>query len=98
MMSGAGCKRMILHEVFQRKHDKLPIAPKYGGQLLQLPVDAIDDFRSRVVEALGNISMSMEMTIIDGSVGNVPEIAAKLIKANDTQFIQQSRINSPRSR
>jgi hypothetical protein len=84
-------RRMILHEVFQRKDDKLPIAPRYGGQLLQLPADAIDDFRSRVVEALGNNSKSMEMTIMDGSVGNVPEVAAKLIKATDAQFVQQSQ-------
>lgn len=91
ILENMSVKRMILHEVFQRKDDKLPIAPRYGGQLLQLPVEAIDDFKLRVIEALGNNSKSMEMTITDGSAGNVPEIAAKLIKANDVQFVQQSQ-------
>lgn len=82
---------MILHEVFQRKDDKRPIPPRYGGQLLQLPVEAIDDFKSRVIDALGNNSKSMEMTITDGSAGSVPEIAFRLIKATDAQFVQQSQ-------
>ena len=80
-----------MHEIFQRKDDKLAIPPRYGGQLLQLPIDAIDDFKSRVIDALGNNSKSMEMTIADGSAGNVPNIAAKLVKASDAQFIQQSQ-------
>ncbi|WIW43867.1 nucleoid-associated protein [Bradyrhizobium sp. 62B] len=84
-------KRIILHDVFQRKDDKLPIPPRYGNQLCVLPAEAMDDFKSRVIEALGNNSKSMEMTINDGTPGSVPEIAAKLIKANDAQFIMQSQ-------
>jgi hypothetical protein len=60
-------KRMILHEVFQRKDDKLPIPPRYGGHLIQLPADAMDDFKTRVIDALGNNSKRMEMTISDGA-------------------------------
>ena len=82
---------MILHEVFQRKDDKLPIPPRYGGHLIQLPTDAMDDFKTRVIDALGNNSKSMEMTISDGAAGSVPEISSRLIKANDSQFIQISQ-------
>src|SRR4051812_39999631 len=84
-------KRMILHEVFQRKDDKLPIAPRYGGHLIQLPADAMDDFKTRVIDALGNNSKSMEMTITDSSPGAVPDIAAQLVKVNEAQFIQVSQ-------
>jgi hypothetical protein len=84
-------QRMILHEVFQRKDDKLPIKPRYGGHLISLPTDAMDDFKARVVEALGNQSKCMEMTIIDGNAGRVPEIASRLIKAADAQFVTVSQ-------
>jgi 37-kD nucleoid-associated bacterial protein len=83
--------RVILHEVFKRKDDRLVVPPRYGGHLIQLPADALDDFKARVIDALGNNSKSMEMTIADGSSGSVPEICARLIKANDTQFIQISQ-------
>lgn len=83
--------RMILHEVFQRKDDKLPLTPRYGGQLISLPPDAMDDFKTRVIEALGNKSKCMEMTIVDGSPGRAPEISTRLIKSADAQFITISQ-------
>jgi hypothetical protein len=84
-------KRIILHEVFKRKDDRLPITPRYGGHLINLPADAIHDFRARVIDALGNNSKSMEMTIADGTAGSTPEISAQLIKASDSKFIQLSQ-------
>ncbi|MBN9603405.1 MAG: nucleoid-associated protein [Afipia felis] len=91
ILENMSVKRIILHEVFQRKDDRLPVTPRYGGHLIQLPTDAMDDFKTRIIEAMGNNSKSMQMTIADGASGSVPEIASRLVKANDAQFIQISQ-------
>ncbi|WP_441228228.1 nucleoid-associated protein [Tardiphaga sp. 20_F10_N6_6] len=84
-------ERIILHEVFKRKDDKLLVPPRYGGHMISLPQEALDDFSGRVIEALGNNSKSMEMTISNTNVGSVPHIATDLIKARDDKFITLSQ-------
>jgi hypothetical protein len=67
-------QRLILHEIFQRRDDGNAVAPRYGGQLVQLPANAMDVFKERIVEAMGSDSQSMEMEIAKSDAGSAVEI------------------------
>lgn len=84
-------QRLILHEVYQRRDDGNPVAPRYGGQLVSLPANAMDVFKERIVDALGSNSQSMEMEIAKSDVGSAVEIASSLLGRTDAAYITQSQ-------
>jgi hypothetical protein len=84
-------QRLILHEVYRRRDDGQVVQPTYGGQLLQLPAQAMDAFKERVVDALGNHSQSMEMTVEDCERGSAIDIASTLLKSTDGAFVGESQ-------
>src|SRR5712675_820408 len=84
-------QRLILHEVFKGRDDSGAVTPRYGGQLANLPAAAMEAFRERVVDALGNTSQSMEMDIIDAQAGSAVELSAGLLGKSDAAFITGSQ-------
>lgn len=84
-------QRLILHEVYQRRDDGNSVAPRYGGQLVSLPANAMDVFKERIVDALGSNSQSMEMEIAKSDVGSAIEIASSLLGRTDAAYITQSQ-------
>jgi hypothetical protein len=84
-------QRVILHEVYKRRHDGALIPPRYGDQLVLLPQDAMDSFMERVVDALGSESQSMEMEIADAQTGSAVEICFSLLGKPDRAFVSDSR-------
>ena len=51
--------RVVLHEVFKRRHDGALVAPRHGTHLIELPPEARDMFAERVIDAMGDGSQSM---------------------------------------
>lgn len=84
-------QRLILHEVFRRRDDGQLVTPRYGDHLLRLPVAAMDAFRERVVDAMGNSSQSMEMDIAEIANESAVEIASSLFGKTDAAFPAESR-------
>jgi 37-kD nucleoid-associated bacterial protein len=84
-------QRLILHEVFQRRDDGNAIAPRYGGQLVQLPANAMDVFKERIIEAMGSDSQSMEMEIAKSDAGSAVEISSSLLSKTDATYITHSQ-------
>src|ERR1700682_6054947 len=84
-------QRLILHEVFQRRDDGNAISPRYGGQLLQLPANAMDVFKERIVEALGSDSQCMEMEIAKSDTASAIEISSSLMSKADAAYITYSQ-------
>lgn len=83
--------RVILHEVFRRNDERQVVPPRYGGQMVVLSQDAEDVFRSRVVDAMGSSSQSMEMEIFDTADGSGVHIAHSLVGATDAEFIVRTQ-------
>lgn len=83
--------RLILHEIFRRRDNGSAVTPRYGGQLVNLPAAAMDAFRERVVDALGNTSRSMEMDIIDAQSGSAVELSSNLFNQSDAAFVTGSQ-------
>ncbi|RWD29873.1 MAG: hypothetical protein EOS34_27415 [Mesorhizobium sp.] len=89
-------QRLIIHEVHRRLDDRQVVNPTYGQQLLTLTQDAKDDFRDRVISAVGSQSQSIKMTIKPVVAGCAVEIAHELIAVTDAEFIIQSRLFADR--
>lgn len=79
--------RVILHEVFKRRHDGALIAPRHGTQLIELPPHAMDVFKERVVDAMGNQSQCMEMEIAQTGADSAIAVAASLIGKTNGEFV-----------
>lgn len=83
-------RRVVLHEVFKRRHDGALITPRYATQLINLPPDAMDVFRERVVDAMGTASQSMQMEIADAGADSAVALASSLIATADPGFLSDS--------
>ena len=75
-------RRVTLHEVFKRRHDGALVPPYYADQLIELPGDAMDVFKERVVDAMGTALQSMEMEIAETGVESAVAIASSLLSAS----------------
>jgi hypothetical protein len=83
--------RLIVHEVFQRRDDKSIVPARYGMHLVTLNAAAMDVFRKRVIDAVGNNSKSMEMAIAQSGDGSAIKAAAEIVPAPDSQFVTLSQ-------
>jgi hypothetical protein len=82
--------RVVLHEVFKRRHDGTLVAPRHAGQLLIMPADAMDSFKERVVDAMGDDSQSMELEIAERGPDSSLAIAYSLVDKPDGTFLSDS--------
>lgn len=82
--------RVVLHEVFKRRHDGALVAPLYGAQLIALPPEAMEMFKERVVDAMGAVSQSMEMEIAEAGPESAVAIALSLVGTSDATFVADS--------
>ena len=83
-------QRVVLHEVYKRRHDGALITPRYAEQLIDLPTEAMEVFKERVVDAMGTESQSMEMEIADAGAESAIAIASSLLGRADNAFVTDS--------
>ncbi|HZR89954.1 MAG TPA: nucleoid-associated protein [Bradyrhizobium sp.] len=83
-------EKVVLHEVFKRRLDGSLITPRYAGQLVALPADAMGSFTERVVDAMGDASQSMELEIAESGPDSAVGIAVSLVREPDAAFIARS--------
>jgi hypothetical protein len=82
--------RVVLHEVFKRRHDGALVPPHYGAQLIALSPDALEMFKERVVDAMGAVSQSMEMEIAEAGPESAVALASSLVGTPDATFVAES--------
>lgn len=83
-------QRVVLHEVHKRRHDGTLVIPRYATQLMVLPVDAMEVFKERVVDAMGASSQCIEMDIAEAGAGSAVAMAASLLGKPDDTFVAES--------
>lgn len=83
-------RRVLLHEVHKRRHDGAQVTPRYAEWLIDLPTDAMDVFKERVVDAMGTASQSMEMDIVDATAESAVATASSLLGKTDKAFVAES--------
>ena len=84
--------RIIIHEVHQRVEKNLRIAPTLGEKLINFDDAAMDGFKSRITEALGQDSKAVQMEISNESPQSAAEILATLPELDVTEFIDSSSV------
>lgn len=82
--------KIAIHQIFSRGEDKKIIMPIKGSELIIFDNTALDDFKRRIIDSLGNASSAVRMKISDHKKNKTPHIISQLSKCNDSEFIDQS--------
>jgi nucleoid-associated protein YejK len=82
--------KIVIHQIFKRKEDGNMIMPARGNSFIKFDASALDTFRIRVTDALGEKSKAVEMSIFESDEKSTPYLISKLHDASDTQYIEQS--------
>jgi len=83
-------EKIAIHQLFSRGEDGVEIPPTKGVELIKFDDEALQDFKNRVYNALGNESSSVEMTISDTSPESTPYYIDSLYDCDDESFIEGS--------
>jgi hypothetical protein len=84
-------QRIIIHELYKRNDDGTIPQPKYNNALTQLDSLGLQTLQNRIINALGDNSHSIEMDVIDSSVGSTFQLGASLLKAAADSFVETSK-------
>lgn len=79
-------RRVVMHEVFQRKDGPNVVPPSYGKELEILDAKALSHFEMRITDAFSAQSKSIEMRIVKTEDASVLGTARRLILATDNDF------------
>lgn len=79
-------ERLIIHQVYRRNEDGDRLDPFRSHDLTRFDSDAMEEFRSRVIGALGESSKAVQMDIAEADLHRVPAIVDKLSAYNDHDF------------
>jgi len=84
--------RVIVHEIYKRTDGRDVVPPTYGTGLVAFDQEALEAFCDRINSAMGSAARSIELDIIEADASSSITIAKTLIEADDTQFIDISKI------
>jgi|GEM_PF-187002 len=79
-------ERIIIHQVFQRGPDGQIIAPIQGHDFMNFDYSAMDAFKKRVSDALGEGSRAVQMEIVNQDAHKLPRVIDEIIVQDDSTF------------
>lgn len=82
--------RIIIHQVFQRDDDNNAVEPKQGHDFIRFGPSAMSNFKSRVIDALGDDSKAVPMSIVRQDPGSVPALVDAIVEQGDADFATSS--------
>lgn len=82
--------RIIIHQVYQRDSEGQKTAPMQSHEYTRFSNDAMETFKQRVVEALGESSRAVQMEIVCQETTDLPQIVEKAIDEDDDTFAVSS--------
>ena len=82
--------KIIIHQIFQRDGDGNKVTPKPSSEFINFDTEAMETFKSRVINALGNDSKAVPMTIINQARTDLATIVDQLPTATEKDFIELS--------
>lgn len=82
--------RIIIHQIFKRDEDGNVVSPAQSREYTLFETSAMENFRSRVVDALGEGSKAIAMQIHEQSAGKVPALINQMIEQDDETFAVSS--------
>lgn len=82
--------RIIIHQVYQRDPDGNKIEPLQSHEYTRFDSSAMEEFKSRIRDALGEGSKAVQMQIMDQGAGDLPQIVENIISEDDASFAVSS--------
>ena len=83
--------RIIAHQVFERPINSDITEPIYSQQFTVLDPSGLNALQTRITEALGNDSHSIEMYVAQSDAASVYSECNKLLSCDDTTFVSVSQ-------
>lgn len=84
--------KIIIHQVHQRDDEGNKVDPTRGSSFINFDADALQGFKSRVIDALGDGSKAVKMKIKEHGEDYVPFIATNLIGKKGEDYIDETYI------
>lgn len=82
--------RIIIHQIFKRDQDGNVVRPAQSHEYTLFEDSAMENFKSRVIDALGEGSKAVEMQIFEQDEGKVPKLIDVMIEQDDESFAVSS--------
>ncbi|TDP30766.1 nucleoid associated protein NdpA [Idiomarina aquatica] len=82
--------RIIIHQVYQRDTEGQKKAAMRSHEFTRFSSDAMETFKQRVIEALGEGSRAVQMEIVHQEPANLPQIVDRVIDESDDTFAVSS--------
>ncbi|WP_216594687.1 nucleoid-associated protein [Halomonas sp. PR-M31] len=82
--------RIIIHQVYRRDQDGSKVEPLQSHEYTRFDSSAMEEFKSRIRDALGEGSKAVQMQIVDQGKGDLPHIVESIISEDDANFAVSS--------
>lgn len=82
--------KIIIHQIHQRDKEGRKIEPTKGSSFVKFDADALQGFKSRVIDALGDGSKAVKMQIKEQGKDYIPYIATTLIDKEGKEYIDET--------
>ncbi|WP_407289500.1 nucleoid-associated protein [Raoultella planticola] len=89
-------EKIAIHQIFIREDPKTIKKPVKGKELIKFDETAMQDFKKRVLDSLGNGSSAVRMVIADQAECKTPSIINKLHGLDEKEFIDTSYLIAER--
>lgn len=89
-------EKIAIHQIFIREDPKNIKKPVKGKELIKFDETAMQDFKKRVLDSLGNGSSAVRMVIADQAEGKTPSLINKLHGLDEKEFIDTSYLIAER--
>jgi hypothetical protein len=82
--------RIIIHQVFQRDASGEPKRPAQSNEYTNFDTSAMEAFKRRVIDALGEDSRAVQMQISNQEIGYVPRLVEDISEQDNESFVVSS--------
>lgn len=82
--------RIIIHQVYQRNADGTTVSPEQSHEYTQFDASAMDEFKARVIDALGSGSSAVQMQIFNQAPHSLPSVVDKMVSQDAQNFAASS--------
>lgn len=82
--------RIIIHQIYRRDQDGNKVVPAQSHEYTNFAQSAMDTFKTRVKDALGEGSKAVQMEIVDQNTDGLPYLINEMIGQDDDTFAVSS--------
>lgn len=82
--------RIIIHQIYQRDQDGNKIPPTQSHEYTNFDLSAMEAFKSRVRDALGDGSKAVQMEIVNQASDDLPSLIDSMINQDEDSFAVSS--------